>query len=95
MPGRCRTRNSRICSCGRPDQEREQIDEKWHRLELTHNQLSSYFVGLDAITRTRDAMRAKLGARYDLRRFNQALLEIGSVEPRFVEPLVARKLGVK
>ncbi len=76
-------------------QEREQIDEKWHRLELTHNQLSSYFVGLDAITRTRDAMRAKLGARYDLRRFNQALLEIGSVEPRFVEPLVARKLGVK
>ncbi len=76
-------------------QERAQVDTKWHRLELTHNQLSSYFVGLDAISRTRDTMRAKLGKRFDPRRFNQALLEIGSVEPRFVEPLVARKLGVQ
>jgi hypothetical protein len=76
-------------------QERAEVDTKWHRLELTHNQLSSYFVGLDTLARTRDTMRAKLGARFNLRRFNQALLEIGSVEPRFVEPLVARKLGVQ
>jgi hypothetical protein len=76
-------------------QERAQTDEKWHRLQLTHNQLSSYFVGLDALSRARDAMRAKLGPRFDVRRFNEALLATGSVEPRFVEPLVAQKLGVK
>jgi hypothetical protein len=75
-------------------QERAQVDTKWHRLQLSHNQLSSYYVGLDAITRTRDAMRAALGDRFDLAAFNQALLAIGSVEPRYVKPLVARQLGV-
>jgi hypothetical protein len=75
-------------------QERSQTDTKWHRLELTHNQLSSYFVGLDTLSRVRDAMRAKLGPHFDVRRFNGALLAIGSVEPRFVEPLVAHRLGV-
>ncbi len=76
-------------------QERSQVDTKWHRLELTHNQLSSYFVGLDAISQTRDTLRPKLGARDSLRRFNAALLATGSVEPRFIEPLVARQLGIK
>ncbi len=74
-------------------QERAQVDTKWHRLQLSHNQLSSYYVGLDAITRTRDAMKAALGDRFDLEAFNQALLAIGSVEPRYVLPLVARQLG--
>ncbi|MEA2690000.1 MAG: hypothetical protein QOD51_2607, partial [Candidatus Eremiobacteraeota bacterium] len=32
--------------------------------------------------------------RFDLAAFNQALLAIGSVEPRYVLPLVARQLGV-
>jgi hypothetical protein len=75
-------------------QERAQVDTKWHRLQLSHNQLSSYYVGLDAITRTRDAMKTALGDRFDLAAFNQALLAIGSVEPRYVLPLVARQLGV-
>ena len=75
-------------------QERAQVDTKWHRLQLSHNQLSSYYVGLDAITRTRDAMKTALGDRFDLAAFNQALLAIGSVEPRYVLPLVARRLGV-
>ncbi len=75
-------------------QERAQVDTKWHRLQLSHNQLSSYYVGLDAITRTRDAMKTALGDRFDLAAFNQALLAIGSVEPRYVLPLVAAQLGV-
>ncbi len=75
-------------------QERAQVDTKWHRLQLSHNQLSSYYVGLDAISRTRDAMKTVLGDRFDLAAFNQALLAIGSVEPRYVMPLVARQLGV-
>jgi hypothetical protein len=75
-------------------QERAQVDTKWHRLQLSHNQLSSYYVGLDAITRTREAMQAALGDRFDLAAFNQALLAIGSVEPRYVKPLVAKQLGV-
>jgi hypothetical protein len=75
-------------------QEVSQIETKWHRLELSHDQLSSYYVGLDAITRARDEIRAKLGERFDLAAFNLALLRIGSVEPRDIEPLVAAKLGL-
>jgi uncharacterized protein (DUF885 family) len=75
-------------------QERAQVETKWHRLELSHDQLSSYYVGLDAITRARDDLHARLGDRFDLAAFNLALLQIGSVEPRDIEPLVAEKLGV-
>jgi hypothetical protein len=74
-------------------QERAQVETKWHRLELSHNQLSSYYVGLTAITRARDDLQAKLGARFSVAAFNLALLQIGSVEPRDIEPLVAAKLG--
>jgi Bacterial protein of unknown function (DUF885) len=70
-----------------------QFSNKWHRLQLSHNQLSSYYVGLDTIMRARAAMQTKLGDRYDLAAFNQALLDIGSVEPRYVEQLVAFKLA--
>jgi uncharacterized protein (DUF885 family) len=74
-------------------QNEAQFENKWHRLELSHNQLSSYYVGLDTLMRAREAMKAKLGSAYDLAAYNQALLAIGSVEPRFVESLVARKLA--
>lgn len=69
-------------------QEQAQFETKWHRLQLSHNQLSSYYVGLDAIARTRDGIRRELGPNYDLAAFNLALLRLGSVEPRFVAPLL-------
>jgi len=74
-------------------QEDAQFVNKWHRLQLSHNQLSSYYVGLDTIMRTREAARAKLGTAYDLAAYNAALLHIGSVEPRAVPSLMALKLG--
>ncbi len=75
-------------------QDRSQVETKWHRLELSHNQLSSYFVGLDAIMHARADIQAKLGDRFNLAAFNMALLHIGSVEPRDIEPLVSAKLGL-
>ena len=69
-------------------QEEAQFETKWHRLQLSHDQLSSYYVGLDAITRTRDAIRSRLGPNYDLAAFNLGLLKLGSVEPRFIAPLL-------
>jgi hypothetical protein len=75
-------------------QNRAQFTNKWHRLQISHNQLSSYYVGLDTITLTREHVRAKMGSAFDLAAFNQALLDIGSVEPRFIESLVSKRLGV-
>ena len=71
-------------------QERAQADTKWHRLQLSHLQLVTYYVGLDAITRAQTAQRVALGSRFDVAKFNAALLAMGSVEPRFIAPLLER-----
>lgn len=69
-------------------QERSEAQTKWHRLQLSHVQLTSYFVGLDAIRRAEAAQRAKLGSAFDVAKFNASLLAMGSVEPRFIETLL-------
>ncbi len=73
-------------------QEKSEAATKWHRLQLSHDQLSSYYTGLDAIRRAEKAERAKRGAAFSVAKFNAALLHIGSVEPRFIAPLVAVEL---
>ena len=70
-------------------QERSEALEKWHRLQLSHDQLSSYFVGLSAIRRAEASERSRLSGAFDVARFNAALLGMGSVEPRFIGPLLA------
>jgi hypothetical protein len=65
-------------------QEHSEALTKWHRLQVSHDQLSSYFVGLDAITNARLASRS----RYGLAAFNRRLLDIGDVEPRFIRNLL-------
>jgi len=70
-------------------QEHAQALTKWHRLQLSHVQLTSYFVGLDAIRRAESAQRARLGSAFDVAKFNAALLAMGSVEPRYIETLLA------
>ena len=69
-------------------QEPSEAQEKWHRLQLSHDQLSSYFVGLSAIRHAEASERARLAGAFDVARFNAALLRIGSVEPRFIGPLL-------
>jgi uncharacterized protein (DUF885 family) len=69
-------------------QETSEADTKWHRLQLSHDQLTSYFVGLDAIRHVQEAERTRLGSNFDLARFNAALLAMGSVEPHFVARLL-------
>ncbi len=63
-------------------QEHAEALTKWNRLQLSHDQLSSYFVGLDAI------LEAQRGASLSVSAFNRKLLEMGSVEPRFIAPLL-------
>jgi hypothetical protein len=64
-------------------QERSEALTKWHRLELSHDQLSTYFVGLDAIQHARGSFTGSITA------FNARLLDMGSVEPRFISTLMA------
>jgi hypothetical protein len=65
-------------------QEDSEIEIKWHRLQLSHDQLSSYFVGLDAIEQARHSYTGGVA------QFNRALLDMGSVEPRFIGTLMSQ-----
>ena len=69
-------------------QDSAQAEGKWHRLEVSHDQLSSYFVGLDAITQAKNAQLQRSGAHFDLAGFNARLLAMGSVEPRAIATLL-------
>lgn len=69
-------------------QDSAQAVNKWHRLEVSHDQLSSYFVGLDAITQEKNAETRSLGDRFSVADFNARLLAMGSVEPRAVATLM-------
>ena len=70
-------------------QEHAQAIGKWHRLQLSHDQLTTYFVGLDAIRKAEAAERARLGPSFGVADFNKRLLLMGGVEPRFIGPLLA------
>jgi hypothetical protein len=72
-------------------QDSAQAVNKWHRLEVSHDQLSSYFVGLDAIQQARAAQMRHDGAGFDVARFNARLLAMGSVEPRAVAALMRER----
>ena len=69
-------------------QDSAQAVNKWHRLDVSHDQLSSYFVGLDAITQERNAEMRSLGDRFSVASFNARLLAMGSVEPRAIATLM-------
>ncbi|MDB5039758.1 MAG: hypothetical protein JWN27_484 [Candidatus Eremiobacteraeota bacterium] len=64
-------------------QEKAEAEGKWHRLQLSYVQLSSYFAGLDAIERAENA------SPLDQRAFAKRLLDMGSVEPRSIPALLA------
>jgi len=69
-------------------QNLSQSETKWFRLEVSHDQLSSYFVGFDAITQAENVQKRALGNRFSLADFNARLLHMGSVEPRFIASLL-------
>ncbi len=63
-------------------QENSEAESKWHRLQLTHVQLATYFAGLDAIERARAA------SGLDAKTFAARLLAMGAVEPRAIPSLL-------
>ena len=63
-------------------QESSEAESKWHRLQLSHVQLATYFAGLDAIERARTA------SGLDAKTFAARLLAMGAVEPRAIPQLL-------
>lgn len=68
-------------------QEREAAG-KWTRARLSSTQLLSYFTGYTEHLDLRRAVQARDGARFDLKRYNDAVLAHGSPPVRYVRALM-------
>ena len=62
------------------------------RAKQSSVQLSTYFVGRMAHYRLRQAIQRELGATFDLGRYHEAVLSIGSVPPKYMPELVRLRL---
>lgn len=69
-------------------QEDAEASEKWRRATLSQVQLASYFNGYAEITALRDEMRARQGAAFSVKRFNNAFLSYGNAPVRYIRGLM-------
>jgi uncharacterized protein (DUF885 family) len=68
-------------------QEGEAI-AKWKRARLSSTQLSTYFVGVTEHLEMRERAKAKAGASFDLKKYNDSVLSFGSPPVKYVRELL-------
>jgi uncharacterized protein (DUF885 family) len=61
---------------------------KWKRARLTSAQLSTYFVGVSEHLDLRERAKAKAGASFDLKKYNDSVLSFGSPPAKYVRELM-------
>lgn len=69
-------------------QEKTEAENKWHRVQVSSVQLDSYFTGFYEITNLRDEYKAKQGANYSLKKFNESLLNFGSAPIKYTKDMI-------
>lgn len=62
---------------------------KWRRVQLSQVQLTSYFAGYAEIYEFREAEKARLGEKFNLRDFHNTFLSFGSVPVKTIKELMA------
>jgi uncharacterized protein (DUF885 family) len=61
---------------------------KWKRARLTSSQLSTYFVGATEHLELREKAKAKAGASFDLKKYNDQVISYGSPPVKYVRELM-------
>ncbi len=61
---------------------------KWKRARLGSTQLSTYFIGATEHLELRERAKAKAGASFDLRKYNDSVLSFGSPPAKYVRELL-------
>jgi len=69
-------------------QQQAEASEKWRRATLTQVQLTSYFNGYAEIRALRDEMRARQGAAFTVKGFNNRFLSYGNSPVRLIRELM-------
>jgi uncharacterized protein (DUF885 family) len=61
---------------------------KWKRARLSSTQLSTYFIGVTEHLELRERAKAKAGASFDLKKYNDTVLSFGSPPAKYVRELM-------
>ncbi|MFZ1220860.1 MAG: DUF885 domain-containing protein [Chthoniobacterales bacterium] len=61
---------------------------KWKRARLSSSQLSTYFVGVTEHLAMREQAKARDGAKFDLRKYNDTVLSFGSPPVKYVREMM-------
>lgn len=61
---------------------------KWKRARLSSTQLSTYFVGVTEHLAMREQAKARDGAKFDLRKYNDAVISFGSPPVKYVREML-------
>jgi uncharacterized protein (DUF885 family) len=69
-------------------QQQTEATEKWRRATLSQVQLTSYYNGYAEITALRDEMRARKGAAFSVKDFNNQFLSYGNAPVRLIRELM-------
>ncbi|MGI4863224.1 MAG: DUF885 domain-containing protein [Janthinobacterium lividum] len=72
-------------------QEEAEARNKWHRATLSQAQLSSYFTGYTEIVALRDEVKAREGAAFSVKNFNEQFLSYGSAPVKYIRELMLRR----
>src|SRR5450830_740883 len=72
-------------------QTRSEANEKWHRVQVTSVQLSSYFSGYSEIMELREARKQALGGKFALKEFHEQFLSYGSAPVRMIGELMQQQ----
>lgn len=69
-------------------QQQAEATEKWRRATLSQVQLTSYYNGYAEITALRDEVRARQGAAFSVKAFNNRFLSYGNAPVRLIRELM-------
>src|SRR6478672_4833396 len=61
---------------------------KWKRARLSSTQLSSYFVGVTEHLALREQAKARAGAKFDLKKYNDTVISFGSPPVKYVREMM-------
>ena len=61
---------------------------KWKRARLSSSQLSTYFVGVTEHLALREQAKARDGAKFDLKKYNDTVISFGSPPVKYVREMM-------
>lgn len=71
-------------------QQKSEAEGKWHRVQVTNVQLTSYYTGFKEIMDLRTLWQQKQGKNYTLKDFNEKFLSYGSAPVKYIKELMLK-----